>query len=107
MRISDWSSDVCSSDLGADVDIICNVVNGAAVWIATTPDFKFNSIKDVKGQKIVTGLMPTTSTSLFIKLLKENGMDAKSDVDMLQVQIGSEPGPFIGDRKSTRLDSSH
>src|SRR3546814_3501384 len=23
-------------------------------------------------------------------------MDAKSDVDMLQVQIGSEPGPFIG-----------
>src|SRR3546814_574128 len=81
---------------GADVDIICNVVNGAAVWIATTPDFKFNSIKDVKGQKIVTGLMPTTSTSLFIKLLKENGMDAKSDVDMLQVQIGSEPGPFIG-----------
>src|SRR3546814_11906309 len=40
--------------------------------------------------------MPTTSTSLFIKLLKENGMDAKSDVDMLQVQIGSEPGPFIG-----------
>src|SRR3546814_4382917 len=32
---------------GADVDIICNVVNGAAVWIATTPDFKFNSIKEI------------------------------------------------------------
>jgi hypothetical protein len=39
--------------------------------------------------------MPTTSTSLFIKLLKENGMDAKTDVDMIQVAIGSEPGPFV------------
>jgi hypothetical protein len=27
---------------------------------------------------VVTGLMPTTSTSLFIKLLKENGIDAKT-----------------------------
>jgi NitT/TauT family transport system substrate-binding protein len=66
------------------------------VWIATTPDFKFDGIKDITGRKIVTGLMPTTSTSLFMKLLKENGMDAKTDVEMIQVPIGSEPGPFIG-----------
>jgi NitT/TauT family transport system substrate-binding protein len=43
----------------------------------------------------VTGLMPTTSTSLFMKLLKENGMDAKTDVEMIQVAIGTEPGPFL------------
>jgi NitT/TauT family transport system substrate-binding protein len=66
------------------------------VWIATTPDFKFDSIKDIKGRKVVTGLMPTTSTSLFMKLLKENDLDAKADVEMIQVPIGSEPGPFIG-----------
>jgi NitT/TauT family transport system substrate-binding protein len=89
----EWTAIAASK--GAPVDIIANVVNGAAVWIATTPDFKFNSIKDLKGQKVVTGLMPTTSTSLFIKLLKENGMDAKTDVDMIQVAIGSEPGPFL------------
>ena len=89
----EWTAIAASK--GAPVDIIANVVNGAAVWIATAPDFKFNSIKDVKGQKVVTGLMPTTSTSLFIKLLKENGMDAKTDVDMIQVAIGSEPGPFL------------
>jgi NitT/TauT family transport system substrate-binding protein len=89
----EWTAIAASK--GAPVDIIANVVNGAAVWIATAPDFKFNSIKDIKGQKVVTGLMPTTSTSLFIKLLKENGMDAKSDVDMIQVAIGSEPGPFV------------
>jgi NitT/TauT family transport system substrate-binding protein len=89
----EWTAIAASK--GAPVNIIANVVNGAAVWIATAPDFTFNSIKDVKGQKVVTGLMPTTSTSLFIKLLKENGMDAKTDVDMIQVAIGSEPGPFL------------
>ena len=89
----EWTAIAASK--GAPVDIIANVVNGAAVWIATAPDFKFDGIKDVKGQKIVTGLMPTTSTSLFMKLLKENGMDAKSDVEMIQVAIGSEPGPFV------------
>jgi NitT/TauT family transport system substrate-binding protein len=89
----EWTAIAASK--GAPVDIIANVVNGAAVWIATTPDFKFTGIKDLRGQKVVTGLMPTTSTSLFIKLLKENGMDARTDVDMIQVAIGSEPGPFI------------
>jgi NitT/TauT family transport system substrate-binding protein len=80
---------------GAPVHVIANVVNGAAVWIAATPDFKFTSVKDLKGEKVVTGTMPTTSTSLFMKLLKENGMDANTDVDMIQVPIGTEPGPFI------------
>jgi NitT/TauT family transport system substrate-binding protein len=89
----EWTAIAASK--GAAVGIVANVVNGAAVWIATSPDFKFDSIKDLKGQKIVTGLMPTTSTSLFIKLLKENGMDAKSDVEMIQVAIGTEPGPFL------------
>ena len=89
----EWTAIAASK--GAPVNIIANVVNGAAVWIATAPDFKFNGIKDIKGQKVVTGLMPTTSTSLFIKLLKENGMDAKTDVEMIQVAIGTEPGPFV------------
>jgi NitT/TauT family transport system substrate-binding protein len=89
----EWTAIAASK--GAPVNIIANVVNGAAVWIATAPDFKFDSIKDVKGQKIVTGLMPTTSTSLFMKLMKENGMDPKTDVEMIQVAIGSEPGPFV------------
>lgn len=89
----EWTAIAASK--GAPVNIISNVVNGAAVWIATSPDFKFDSIKDVKGHKIITGLMPTTSTSLFMKLLKENGMDAKTDVEMIQVAIGTEPGPFV------------
>jgi NitT/TauT family transport system substrate-binding protein len=30
-----------------------------------------------------------------MKLLKENSMDTKTDVDMIQVAIGCEPGPFV------------
>jgi NitT/TauT family transport system substrate-binding protein len=89
----EWTAIAASK--GAPVNIIANVVNGAAVWIATSPDFKFDGIKDIKGEKVITGLMPTTSTSLFMKLLKENGMDAKTDVEMIQVAIGTEPGPFV------------
>ncbi|QWD83899.1 ABC transporter substrate-binding protein [Polynucleobacter sp. MWH-P3-07-1] len=90
----EWTAIAASK--GANVGIISNAVNGAAVWIATAPDVKFNNIKDIKGQKVVTGLMPTTSTSLFLKLLKENGMSEKSDIDMIQVPLGTEPATLLG-----------
>lgn len=88
----EWTAIAASK--GAPVNVIANVVNGAAVWIATAPDFKFTSIKDLKGETVVTGTMPTTSTSLFLKLLKENGMDPTS-IKMMQVQLGSEIGPLL------------
>ncbi len=80
---------------GAPVQIVANCVNGAAVWIATTPDFKFTSIKDLKGETIVTGQMPTTSTSLFMKLFRENGLDVDKDVKLVQVPLGTEIGAFM------------
>jgi NitT/TauT family transport system substrate-binding protein len=49
----------------------------------------------LKGQNVVTGLMPTTSTSLFMKLLRENGMDPNCDVKMVQVALGSDVGPLV------------
>ena len=89
----EWTAIAASK--GAKVDIIAAVVNGAAVWIAAAPDFPYNGVSSLKGQKIVAGMMPTTSTSLFINLLKQNGLDAKSDVDQINVPIGTEPGPFL------------
>ncbi|REG48892.1 NitT/TauT family transport system substrate-binding protein [Paraburkholderia sp. BL6669N2] len=88
----EWTA--VAAEKGADVDVIANVVNGAAVWIAVAPGVKFNSIKDVKDQVVVSGQMPTTSTSLFFKLLKENGM-SQSDVKLMQVPLGSEIGPLV------------
>src|SRR5690349_12140005 len=58
----EWTAIAASK--GAPVGIIANVVNGAAVWIATSPDFKFTDVRSLKGQKVVVGTMPTTSTSL-------------------------------------------
>ena len=89
----EWTAIAASK--GAKVDIIAAVVNGAAVWIAATPDFPYSGVGSLKGQKIVAGMMPTTSTSLFIDLLKQSGLDAKSDVDQINVPIGTEPGPFL------------
>ncbi len=90
----EWTAIAASK--GANVGVISNAVNGAAVWIATAPDVKFANIKDIKGQKVVTGLMPTTSTSLFIKLLKENGLNEKTDIEMIQVPLGTEPAALLG-----------
>jgi NitT/TauT family transport system substrate-binding protein len=39
--------------------------------------------------------MPTTSTSLLLKLLKENGMHGEKVTKMLQVQFGSDIGAFV------------
>jgi NitT/TauT family transport system substrate-binding protein len=88
----EWAA--VAAEKGADVDIIANVVNGAAVWIATAPDVKFSGIKDLKDQVVVSGQMPTTSTSLFFKLLKQNGM-SQSDIKLMQVPLGSEIGPLV------------
>ncbi len=88
----EWAA--VAAEKGADVDVIANVVNGAAVWIVAAPGVKFSGIKDVKDQTVVSGQMPTTSTSLFFKLLKQNGM-SPSDVKLTQVPLGSEIGPLV------------
>jgi NitT/TauT family transport system substrate-binding protein len=89
----EWAAIAVSK--GAKLHVVANVVNGAAVWIAATPDYKFAGVKGFKGETVVTGQMPTTSTSLFINLLKENGLDPQKDVRMIQTPIGSEIGPFL------------
>ena len=89
----EWAAIAASK--GAKVDIIAAVVGRAAVWVAATPDFTYKDVTSLKGQKVVAGMMPTTSTSLFINLLKQNNLDAKTDVDQINVPIGTEPGPFL------------
>lgn len=80
---------------GAPVQTVANVVNGAAVWVAAAPDFKYTGLEDLRGQTVATGMMPTTSTSLFMKLLKEHGLEPAKDVKLIQVPIGTEINPFL------------
>ncbi len=89
----EWSA--IAAEKGADVQVIASVVSRPSFWIAATPDAKFESVADLKGQTVVTGMMPTTSTSMLMKLLKQNGLVPGVDVKVVQVQIGSEPGPLL------------
>jgi NitT/TauT family transport system substrate-binding protein len=89
----EWTAIAASK--GGQLQIVANVVNGAAVWIVTTPDFDFKGIESLRGQTVVTGTMPTTSTSLFFKLLKEKGINPGKDIRTIQVPLGSEIGAFL------------
>ncbi|SEJ49415.1 MULTISPECIES: ABC transporter substrate-binding protein [unclassified Variovorax] len=89
----EWSA--IAAEKGAAVQVIASVVSRPSFWIAAAPEAKFESITDLKGQTVVTGMMPTTSTSMFLKLLKQNGLTPGSDVKVTQVQIGAEPGPLL------------
>jgi NitT/TauT family transport system substrate-binding protein len=89
----EWTAIAASK--GKRVNIISNLVNKAAAYIAAVPDFDFDSAESLRGQKVVVGKMPTTSTSLFIKLLRENGMKEGEDVELIQAPLGGEPGPLL------------
>src|SRR3546814_5665015 len=89
MRISDWSSDVCSSDLRAT----------AAVPVPPTNNF-------VARQQLAEYMsrMDDPSKVWFVYLLGDNG-------NIIGYHIGSYPQSvctfMTPDRKSTRLNSSH
>src|SRR3546814_2962004 len=111
MRISDWSSDVCSSDLSGNLDLKeetgDSITTGAVVRpdmgssllsdLTVSVDFYDIKIKDaigiVPGNAVVRacfntgGENPTYSNDNFYCSLLKRG--------------------FIRDRKSTRLNSSH
>src|SRR3546814_2299428 len=94
MRISDWSSDVCSSDLrapGTRAPPACLASTNAlaTLFIPLLP-------VDVKagGQHIALGYRPYR--------IKRRVVTREADIVELQLHIGVPV-----DRKSTRLNSSH
>src|SRR3546814_2302176 len=111
MRISDWSSDVCSSDLRESIqleatellkqvnDIAGNTsFNGVKLTNGTTASIDIQSGSS-NGQTIAIALTSATTTALDIQDGAVNTVtagvpDAGTPVD-------------TADRKSTRLNSSH
>src|SRR3546814_1806259 len=115
MRISDWSSDVCSSDLGeALATLVVNKLRGglkvAAVKAPGFGDRRKAMLEDIAvltAGNVVSEELGTKLESVTLGMLgrakkviidKDNttvvdGAGARSDID--------------GDRKSTRLNSSH
>src|SRR3546814_8180782 len=99
MRISDWSSDVCSSDL-----------------LALSPEVAFDGSRGSKPK----GLIEVGKSGTLTIPLRPEGLRAAWIVDgqqrslaLARAQNSRVPVPIIGfvssdlDRKSTRLNSSH
>ncbi|AVJ31034.1 ABC transporter substrate-binding protein [Achromobacter spanius] len=79
---------------GAPVKVVGGTLNRLGVWLTCKPAFAFDGFKSLKGATIATGAMPTTSSSAFIKLVKNAGLDPKRDVNLLEVPLGNEIGPL-------------
>src|SRR3546814_10455868 len=104
MRISDWSSDVCSSDLIAD---------GLSVVIAGPPNAGKSSLSNALVQRelaIVSPVAGTTRDVIETSLALDGIAMRFSDTAGLRGD-GADAIEVIGidraDRKSTRLNSSH
>src|SRR3546814_6092902 len=106
MRISDWSSDVCSSDLrlalghlradAGDFALAQRGKKAAPVKDAAVPRSGGVALFDMMLAALVHGVA---------HLLTETGRSNIRCVGRNQSPV--EPGRAIGDRKSTRLNSSH
>src|SRR3546814_4355231 len=120
MRISDWSSDVCSSDLGRvivgdGVEIGANTtidrgagpdtVIGAGAKIDNLVQIGHN-VRIGRGCVLVaqSGVAGSTVLQDFVAVAAQAGVSGHLKVGS-GAQIGAQSG--VIDRKSTRLNSSH
>src|SRR3546814_10298963 len=107
MRISDWSSDVCSSDLYADLSaeaaVLMAKAGEAVQWAG--PVVRTKSINDAEPKDRGDILIPT---DVVIVKIHEDVAQARA------MELAEENGlallkgnPVAKDRKSTRLNYSH
>src|SRR3546814_4273652 len=109
MRISDWSSDVCSSDLVAASVTAWHpaVISGRRVGFAGE---LLAAIRQIAGE---IGGATTASAETAATLLAGDRIDARAVADLVLVlarAVREETGGgllLLIDRKSTRLNSSH
>src|SRR3546814_3490296 len=98
MRISDWSSDVCSSDLLADLVAVAHVGNEKTTTYQTT-----------RAEDAADFLWPCIGRNVEILGLhaSEQITHATADDVRLEACILQAVQHLERDRKSTRLNSSH
>src|SRR3546814_9625169 len=104
MRISDWSSDVCSSDLLLDQRLIAGLGNiyvcEALYRARLSPVRPAGTVTGARAARLATG----------IRSVLEDAIAAGGSSLRDYVQTSGELGYFQhdwADRKSTRLNSSH
>lgn len=79
---------------GAPVKIVGGTLSRLGVWLTCKADVPFNGFASLAGKTIATGTMPTTSTSAFLRLVQQAGLNPKKDLNILEVPMGNEIGPL-------------
>src|SRR3546814_3945942 len=120
MRISDWSSDVCSSDLRADAHLLDRAAPDAAVHAAraeparigrgptdSEPQRQRRDERDQLGEREQQPMALRQSRKPHLAALRT--VIRAETVRLARGWMATESiaRPFASDRKSTRLNSSH
>jgi NitT/TauT family transport system substrate-binding protein len=93
--LQDPMTAVFADQRGAHVISVAMVDNGAPVWIIASPHSSVKDLSDLSGKAISSALVPSTSTYLLERLLKQENM-ASTSVDM--VELGTEIAPVEAGR---------
>src|SRR3546814_8870139 len=104
MRISDWSSDVCSSDLHIEAR---NMRRVGEALIELSKRVGFRVIPGLSERVIYRELFPSGLTLLDKGQLGELGVSHIAARQELREMVSGLSLPLHADRKSTRLNSSH
>src|SRR3546814_4922773 len=112
MRISDWSSDVCSSDLGSPVPVLMVQDRGTRPYrrITVATDFSEASFQALLR---AAAIFPESSLTLFHAYdIPFAGFvtdrDFSRELQAMETDVAARVlGDERIDRKSTRLNSSH
>src|SRR3546814_7527259 len=112
MRISDWSSDVCSSDLGTEqVTLSSDEGNRPSTTLESLSSLKpvFKDGQWIKqGQHITAGNASQLSDGAAVTVLMSGEQAKRRGLKPLGIYRGfAVAGCKPEDRKSTRLNSSH
>src|SRR3546814_5798892 len=114
MRISDWSSDVCSSDLILKVDHSMGEFYSVAVTNnhqqADTGTKMIHLGKNTRSRIVSKGISAGVSNNSYRGLVKvgKNAHKSRNYTQCDSLLIGDKCGAHtFPDRKSTRLNSSH
>src|SRR3546814_5484092 len=97
MRISDWSSDVCSSDLR---DTVAEML-GLIAWPAISPTYTLSFLTGVGGAILAIRAV--------LQISRRQSGSTQAMRDARSEAIGEQVRKLMRvlDRKSTRLNSSH
>src|SRR3546814_3430915 len=104
MRISDWSSDVCSSDLRLALPLVRDVGAGGPLGPASTDAFA--GVLATVFEPLV-GLVGVSSVAVTSRALRPNFGSSGPPCSALRALASAAALRAWADRKSTRLNSRH